>query len=119
MDRHTRERELQEQGRALRAEIPEVYQGFAQLHRAAYSDGEVSSKHKELIALGIAISDQCDGCIDSHVRAAHRRGASRQEIVETIGVAIAMMGGPGTVWGPRAFASYLACLDKNEAPESS
>jgi AhpD family alkylhydroperoxidase len=98
--------------------MPEIYRAFAQLHREAYADGAVSSKNKELIALGIAISDQCDGCIDSHTRAAHRRGATREEIVETIGVAIAMMGGPGTVWGPRAFASYLECLDEESNTES-
>ena len=58
------------------------------------------------MALAIAITRECDGCIAAHGRGAARRGATREEVVEMIGVAIAMNGGPGTVWGPRALAAY-------------
>jgi len=51
----------------------------------------------------ISITRECDGCIVAHTRGALREGASRQQVAEAIGVAIAMNGGPGTVWGPRAF----------------
>lgn len=93
-------------GRELRSLIPEVYAGFGQLHDAAFTEGAVSRKHKELIALAVAISVKCDGCIASHARGAAMCGASDQEVAETIGVAISMSGGPGTVYGPRALSAF-------------
>ena len=99
--------EVARQGRALREAIPEVYAANAALSKAAMdSDGELSPKIRELIALAIAISKQCDGCVASHARGAARRGATAQEVAETVGVAIMMNGGPATVWGPRAYAAF-------------
>lgn len=97
---------LREPSRALRQHIPDVLKGFAELHRAALADGVLSASTKELIALAIAVSSQCDGCIASHARGAARAGASAQEVAEAIGVAILMTGGPGTVYGPRAFDAF-------------
>ncbi len=97
---------LHAQARDLREQIGEVYDAYSSLHRAALGDGALSAKTKELIALGIAISDHCDGCIDSHARGAARRGATPDEVAEAIGVAIQMTGGPGTVYGPRAWEAY-------------
>ncbi|MGI8608206.1 MAG: carboxymuconolactone decarboxylase family protein [Candidatus Dormibacteria bacterium] len=99
-------RELGGQGRHLRESIPEVYSGFAALDKAAMADGELSAKHKQLVALAIAVTRECDGCIASHARAAASAGASRQEVAEALGVAILMNGGPGTVWAPRAIAAF-------------
>jgi AhpD family alkylhydroperoxidase len=94
-------------GRHLREAIPGVYAGYAQLHSAAMgSDGALPARVKELIALAIAVTRECDGCIASHARAAARRGATAQEVAETMGVAILMNGGPATVWGPRAYAAF-------------
>lgn len=66
---------------------------------------------KELIALAIAVAEECDGCIASHARGAARAGATRQEVAEAIGVTILMTGGPATVYGPRAFAAFEDFLD--------
>ena len=63
-------------------------------------------KTKELIALAIATSEHCDGCMASHARGAARAGATEAEVAETLGVCIQMMGGPGTVYAPRAFAAF-------------
>jgi AhpD family alkylhydroperoxidase len=90
----------------LRGEIPEVLRAYAGLSRAAMSDGAISVKVKELAALAIAITRECDGCIVAHVRNLVRAGASRREVAELIGVAIVMNGGPATVWGPRALAAF-------------
>jgi AhpD family alkylhydroperoxidase len=98
--------ELREPGRALRRAIPEVYDGYRQMHAAAYADGALAQKTKELIALAVAVSKECDGCIASHARGAARSGATEQEVAEALGVAIAMNGGPGTVYGARAFAAF-------------
>lgn len=92
--------------RDLRALIGGVYEGFARLHAAAFADGDLDRKAKELIALGIAVALRCDGCIASHAKGAAREKATEAEVAETIGVAIAMSGGPGTVYGPRAIAAY-------------
>jgi AhpD family alkylhydroperoxidase len=90
----------------LRRAIPQVYDGYRQLHDAAFADGAVSSKHKELIALAMAVGNQCDGCISAHARSAARKGATDEEVAETLGVCISMMGGPGTVYAPRALAAF-------------
>jgi AhpD family alkylhydroperoxidase len=108
---HAVQDELREPARALRRAIPEVYAGYRQLHAAAYAAGALDEKTKELIALAIAVSEECDGCIASHARGAVRTGATEAEVAETLGVAIAMMGGPGTVYGPRAFAAFQEFAD--------
>ena len=66
------------------------------------SKGALSTKTKELIALSIAISVRCDGCIAFHVHDAIAAGADRQEIAEAIGVAVLMGGGPAVVYGAEA-----------------
>lgn len=98
--------DLRPETRALRQAVPEVYAGFARLHQAAMAEGALDVKTKELIALAIAVSKQCDGCIASHARGAAQAGASRQEVAEAIGVTVLMNGGPATVYGPRAFAAF-------------
>ena len=98
--------ELKVPGRRLRAAIPEVYAGYAALSGAAMGDGALPAKVKELIALAIAATRECDGCLAAHGRKAARAGASEAEVAEAMGVVILMNGGPGTVWGPRALAAY-------------
>jgi AhpD family alkylhydroperoxidase len=97
---------LREPGKDLRGLIPDVYKGYSQLHTAALRAGTLDVKTKELIALALGISKQCDGCIASHARGAARAGATAEEVAEAIGVAILLIGRPGTVYGPRAMAAY-------------
>ena len=92
--------------RELRRAIPEVYQGFGELHHAAFAPGVLDTKTKELIALAIGVVEGCDGCIASHAQAAARAGATRQEAAEAIGVTFLMKGGPATIYGPRAFDAF-------------
>ena len=98
--------ELKVSGRRLRAAIPEVYAGYAALHGAAMGDGALPAGVKELIALAISATKECDGCVAAHARSAARRGVTAAEVAEAMGVVILMNGGPGTVWGPRAYAAY-------------
>jgi AhpD family alkylhydroperoxidase len=98
--------ELTPLGRRLREAIPDVYAGYAGLQRAAMRDGALPARIKELIALAIAVTRECDGCVAAHARAAARRGATAEEVAEAMGVTILMNGGPGTVWGPRAYAAF-------------
>jgi AhpD family alkylhydroperoxidase len=103
---HAVPEELREPAGALRRAIPEVYDGYRRMHAAVYAAGALDEKTKELIELAIAVSKECDGCIASHARGAVRTRATGPEVAEALSVAIAMNGGPGTVYGPRAFAAF-------------
>jgi AhpD family alkylhydroperoxidase len=98
--------ELREPTRSLRAASIEAWTGFVSLHDAAMADGALPRKVKELIALTIAVTRECDGCIVSHAKAAARYGATPEEVAEALSVALLMNGGPATVYGPRAWAAY-------------
>src|SRR5690606_40077372 len=89
---------MEKLGMAMRA----VMQGFGALHEASIKSGALDSKTKELIALGIAITVRCDGCIAYHVHDAMAAGASKEEIAETVSVSILMGGGPSVVYGIEA-----------------
>ena len=103
--------ELQKLSGKLGRELPGPMAGFAQLHRNSLASGALDTKVKELIALAIAIAMRCDGCISYHMHDALKAGASRPEILETIGVALLMGGGPAMVYGCEA----LVALEQFEA----
>ena len=103
--------ELGSQGRALRAMIPDVYQDFSEMDRAAMASNALDGKHKELLVMAIGVAVRCDGCIAAHARGAVAAGASKQEAAEAIGVSILMQGGPATVYGARAYAAFCEFAD--------
>jgi len=72
----------------------------------ATKPGAFDPKTKELMAVAIAIATHCEDCIVYHVRAAIKHGASREEVAETIGVAVEMGGGPSAVYGAEALEAY-------------
>ena len=74
-----------------------VYAGFLSMEKAAYAAGALPRKHKELIALGISVVKDCESCMQWHVEQAARAGASFEEVLEAIEIAIEMGGGPATV----------------------
>ncbi|UFZ05144.1 carboxymuconolactone decarboxylase family protein [Bradyrhizobium ontarionense] len=92
--------------KTLRKDIPDVMQGFSALAKAASSDGALDKKTKELIALAIGVAVRCDGCIGFHAEALVRMGASRQEVEETLGMAIYMGGGPSLMYAADAIAAF-------------
>lgn len=92
---------------------PEVMQGFGKLHEAALKPGALTTNTKELIALGIAITVRCDGCISFHVHDALQAGASKEEVAETISVAILMGGGPAVVYGVEAMQALSQYLEQS------
>jgi AhpD family alkylhydroperoxidase len=106
-------------GRELRKAIPDVYTGFSNLHHAAFAEGDLDSRTKELIAVAIAVSKECDGCIASHTRGAVRAGATKQQAAEAIGVAFLMNGGPATIYGPRAYAAFCEFYDAAHPEEAA
>lgn len=97
---------LREPVKSLRSLEEGAWQGFAAMSGAAMADGALPRRTKELIALAVSVTKQCDGCIASHAKAAARHGASREEVAEALSVALVLNGGPATVYGPRAFAAF-------------
>jgi AhpD family alkylhydroperoxidase len=69
---------------------PEITRGYQGLSNAGAKTAKLDAKTRELIALAVAVTRQCDGCITTHVDAAFKHGASREEIVEALGVAVAV-----------------------------
>lgn len=74
-----------------------VYQAFLEMEQAAYSDGALPSKIKELIAVGISVVIDCESCMQWHIEQAAKAGVTEQEVLEAIEVGIEMGGGPATV----------------------
>jgi AhpD family alkylhydroperoxidase len=73
-----------------------VYEAFLKMESATYVDGALSKKSKELIAIGISVVIDCESCMEWHITQAARDGASPQEVLEAVEVAIEMAGGPAT-----------------------
>lgn len=111
IDFPARHAELQGLLLKLGHEIPGTLGAFANLHKASTAGGALDAKTKELMALGIAVATHCEPCIAYHVHDARKAGASRAEILESIGVAVMMGGGPATMYGCDA----LVALDQFEA----
>lgn len=90
----------------LRGGIGDAMQAFSALAGAATKDGALDGKTKELLAVAISIAVRCDGCIAFHTKAALRLGATREEIMETVSIAIYMGGGPSLIYGTQALEAY-------------
>lgn len=99
----------------LRKLAPEVMKGYAALAGSGEKAVHLDGKTRELIALAVAVTTRCDGCIASHVEAAIGFGASREEIAEALGVAIALNAGAALVYSSRV----IDCYDGMSAPASA
>jgi len=93
---------LQDRLAQLGRELPGPMTGFARLHKKSIEAGALDSKTKELMALAISIAVRCEGCIAYHMHDAIQAGATRPELLETIGVAIMMGGGPASIYAAHA-----------------
>jgi AhpD family alkylhydroperoxidase len=99
----------------LSKELPGPISSFGRLHRDSMGQGSITGKMKELIALAISIAIRCEDCIAYHVHDALHAGATHQEVLETIGVAVMMGGGPASMYGCRA---YEALQQFENSPDS-
>ncbi|WP_219722070.1 carboxymuconolactone decarboxylase family protein [Deinococcus planocerae] len=93
------QRHLSRRIRDLYREIPGTMGGFGDLNRGTLTEGALSLKTKEWMALAVAIHARCDGCVAYHVHDCLRAGATREERLETVGVAVLMGGAPSLVYG--------------------
>jgi AhpD family alkylhydroperoxidase len=108
--------ELSDALKGLRQGAPGVMQGFAAIARAALEKHALDTKTKELIALAVAVAVRCDPCIASHSEAAVKQGATREEVMEAIGVAILMGAGPSVMYGARAAQAFEQFLAPAQPP---
>jgi len=99
------------QFKKMRELVPEAFRAFLEFDQKAFKDGAISSKNKELIALGIAQITQCPWCIQAHTKKAATAGASDAEIAETTFVAMAMAS--GAAWSHGGLV--LQCLQEHKA----
>ncbi len=90
----------------LRKEIPEVMSGFGTLSQAATKEGVLNKKTKELIALALGVAARCDGCIGFHIKALIKLQVTREELLETLGMAIYMGGGPSLMYAADALSAF-------------
>jgi len=98
--------------------IPETMKGFAAMRSAAHADGCLEPKTKELIAIAISVAVRCDGCIASHTKAAEKSGASREEVLETLSMAVLMGGGPSVVYAAQALDAYDQFMEDAQKAKS-
>ena len=82
---------------------PEVFRGFSKMSGSAKQTSHLPEKIHELIALAVAVTTRCDGCISVHTKKALDSGATREEIAEALGVAITMNAGAAFTYTARVF----------------
>jgi AhpD family alkylhydroperoxidase len=87
---------------------PDTLQGYATLSGAGAKTGHLDARTRELIGLAVAVTTRCDGCITVHVDAALKHGASREEIAEALGVAVALNAGAALVFSARVMDAVNA-----------
>jgi AhpD family alkylhydroperoxidase len=91
---------------SLRTSTPDVMKAFGDLGRAATAEGVLDKKTKELIALALSVAVRCDPCIGFHTQTLLKLGATRQEVDETLGVAVSMGGGPSLIDAASAIKTF-------------
>lgn len=90
----------------LRTGAPDVMKAFSAIAQAALKPNALDTKTKELIALGISVAIRCDDCIAFHSKAAAAQGATREEVLETLGLAIYMGAGPSAMYAGHALEAF-------------
>lgn len=90
----------------VRLGAPEVTKAFSAMAQAATKGGALDTRTKELIALAIAVAIRCDGCVAFHAKAAVQHGATREELMETMGMALYMGAGPSLMYAAQAVEAY-------------
>ena len=106
-------------GWQLRQAQTRFVKGYITLSRAGQKAGHLDEKTRELIALAVAVTLRCDGCITVHTAAALERGATREEIAEVLGVAVSANAGAAVVYSTRALDAFNAAAEINPNAEEN
>lgn len=87
---------------------PDIVRGYRLLGEAGRKTDLLGAKTRELIALAVAVTVQCDGCIVVHTEAALQNGATEQEIIEALSVAVTVKAGSALIYSTRALDAVKA-----------
>jgi AhpD family alkylhydroperoxidase len=93
--------QLMDQIGDIAAISPDVVKGYSTLAQAGAKTNRLDAKTRELIALAVAVTTRCDGCFAVHSKKALENGASKEEIAEALGVAVALNAGAALVYSAR------------------
>lgn len=96
------QQQIAEVGRANRS----IVKGYNELANAGNTTNLLGGKVRELIALAVAVTRQCDGCIVTHVDAAIKEGATKEEIMEALSVAISVNAGAALIFSTRVLDAF-------------
>jgi AhpD family alkylhydroperoxidase len=95
---------------------PDSLKGYQTLSAANSANSLLGEKTRQLISLAVAVTTRCDGCISFHTDAALQAGASKAEIAEALGVAMAMNAGAALIYSLRAMDAVAAKSSKSATP---
>ncbi|GJD66961.1 carboxymuconolactone decarboxylase family protein [Methylobacterium frigidaeris] len=90
---------------------PETVRGYGALSSVGQKTAQLDAKTRELIAVAIAITLRCDGCITVHTDAARKLGATEAELAEALGVATSVNAGAAIVYSTRALDAFTALAE--------
>ena len=99
-------REIRNELRSLHKLNPETAKGFAALSAGAMADGTLDKKQREYVALAIAVTQRCEPCVNLHVEALMKAGASREEMGSVLAMCVQMGGGPALMYAAHALAAW-------------
>jgi AhpD family alkylhydroperoxidase len=87
---------------------PAKVRGYHEVSDSNANIGRLDAKTRELIALAVAVTRQCDRCITVHADGATKHGATPEEIMEALGIAIAVNAGATLVYSTRVMDTCAA-----------
>jgi AhpD family alkylhydroperoxidase len=90
----------------LAEQSPDIVRGLVTIENAASKTGHLEPKIHELIALAVAVTTRCDGCISVHTKKAVEHGATVAEISEALGVAVALNAGAALTYSARVLDAH-------------
>ncbi|AGT10700.1 carboxymuconolactone decarboxylase family protein [Paracoccus aminophilus] len=106
MDWNENRRHLMEGVRKLAQLSPDTLKGYGTASAAGKKTNHLDEKTRQLISLAVAVTTRCDGCISDHANEAAKAGATREELAEALGVAVAMNAGAALVYSTRALEAF-------------
>lgn len=81
----------------LKLQAPYIYEGFTEMTKHFYGTDALDKKHKEIIAVAVAVALRCMPCMANHANNAVQAGATKQEILEAAAIGVEFGGGPSFV----------------------
>ena len=100
------QKQIQQQIAEIGRSNREIVKGYRELTNAGSATNLLGEKMRELIALAVAVTRQCDGCIVTHTDAAIKHGATKEEIIEALSVAVAVNAGAALIFSSRVIDAY-------------